>query len=74
MAKKLFSIEVKGKHHKWSFNFYGDTKDLETWRQDGLEINEVINSIPEWAVNMGLTRLWFFFQDLFNFKFKDLFK
>ena len=72
--KKLLSLEVKGKTKEWSFNFYGDPKYLDEWREDGLEINEVINSVPELINDIGLTRLWIFLQDLFNFRFKDLFK
>lgn len=66
--KKLMCIEVKGKHRKWSFNFYGDTKYLQEWREDGLEVNEIINTIPELIVDLGLTRIWVFFQDILNFR------
>jgi len=69
MGTKLMSIEVKGKEFHWSFNFYGDPKHLEHWRDDGLEINEIVNTIPEWIVDIGLMRPWMFFQDLFSFKF-----
>ena len=74
MTKKLLSLSIKGKEKTWSFNFYGDTKYLKDWRNDGLEIDEVINTIPDWIVYMGFSRIWIFFQDLFNFRFKDLFK
>ena len=66
---KLLSIEVKGKTKVWSFKFYADPKYIEQWREEGLEINEVINTIPEWVVEYGLTGFWIFFQDLFNFRF-----
>lgn len=68
MAKKLMSVDVRGKDHSWSFNFYGDPKYLDEWLADGLDIKTIENIIPEWIVDMGLTRLWCFFQDLFNFK------
>lgn len=69
--KKLLSVEVKGQEKSWSFEFYGDPKYLDEWRQDGLEINEIVNTIPLWAIDLGLTKIWIFFQDLFNF---NLFK
>lgn len=72
--KKLYSLEIQGKTKTWSFNFYGDTKYLDEWREDGLHIDEVLNTIPEWAVNIGLTKVWIFIQDVFNFRFKYLFK
>ena len=65
---KLMSVTVKGKNHEWSFNFQGDPKHLEDWREDGLEIDVVENIIPEWIVDLGLTRVWCFLQDLWNFK------
>lgn len=68
MTKKLLSISIKGKTKNWSFNFYGDSKYLDEWREDGLEIDEVVNTIPEWIVMLGLTKGWIFFQDIFNFK------
>ena len=67
---KKMSIEVRGKSKEWSFEFYGDPSYLKEWREDDLEINEIINTIPEWVVGFGLIRPWIFFQDLFNFRFR----
>jgi len=63
------SVEVTGASKTWSFLFYGDPKYLEEWRNDGLEVDEIINTIPEWVMDLGLTRPWIFLQDIFNFKF-----
>ncbi len=68
MGKKLLSITVKGNHHEWSFNFYADPKYIQEWREDGLEIDEICNTIPEWVANFKLVKQWVFLQDLFNFK------
>ena len=62
------SVQLKGKEHTWSFSFYGDPKDIEDWREDGLDVTIIENAIPEWAVNCGLTHVYAFFQDIFNFK------
>ena len=64
---KLLYIEVKGKEKEWSFSFYGDPKYIDEWREDGLEIDEIVNTCPTWVPWWGI-RVWFFFQDLFNFK------
>lgn len=61
---KLLSITVRGRSHIWSFNFYGNPKYLEEWRADGLEVDEIVNTIPTWAP----PKLWCFLQDIFNFK------
>lgn len=68
MAKKLLSIAVKGKSSWWGFNFYGDPKHIETWRNDGLDVVEIENTIPQIIADFGLVKQWCFLQDLFNFK------
>ena len=68
MSKKLLSVAVKGKSSVWGFNFYADPKHLTTWRNDGLDIVEIENVIPEWIVDIGLVNQWCFMQDLFNLK------
>jgi hypothetical protein len=65
---KLLSIEVKGREHRWSFDFYGNPKYLDEWREDGLEVNEIENTVPEWVPGWAV-KPWCFFQDLFNFKY-----
>ncbi len=69
MSKKLMSITVQGKNHDYSFNFYGEKKYLEEWRNEGLVIDEVLNTIPVFVVRLKLTRVWVKLQDVFNFKF-----
>lgn len=68
MSRKLLSIDVRGKSKSWNFTFSGDPKYIAEWRADGLDVSEVCNIIPEWAVDLGLTRAWCFVQDVFNFK------
>lgn len=68
MASKLLCVHLRGKEHRWSFEFYGDPKYLEEWRADGLEVTEILNTIPKWAVDIGVpVRWWFFAQDILNF-------
>lgn len=67
MRMKRLSIIVKGHKHEWSFTFTGDPSHLDDWRNDGLEVYEVINEIPEWLPS-PLIRLWIFIQDIINFK------
>lgn len=70
MANKQLSIEVRGKEKSWSFTFLGDPKYLDEWRADGLEVFELVNTIPAWVADQGLwaIKLWCFLQDVFNFK------
>lgn len=36
--KKMMDLKLKGKTKFWTFNIAGDTKYLEEWRYDGLDI------------------------------------
>lgn len=57
--KRKLSVTVRGKSGAvYGFMFNGDPKYLDEWRADGLEIDEVLNVVPEWAVALGLTRIW----------------
>jgi len=66
--KRVYSIMVIGKAHKWSFLIEEDPQYLQEWLDDGLDISLVVNIIPEWVVNLGLTKVWCFLQDIFQFR------
>lgn len=66
---KLCSIVINGKTKIWSFNAYVDTRYVEEWRADGIEIYELENIIPSSIVDAGLLRAWIFVQDLWNGKY-----
>ena len=68
MSKILHSITVRGKTKEWMFDVYVERKYVKEWQEDGLEIAEVINQIPLWVNDAGLTHIWCFLQDIFNFK------
>lgn len=63
MTQRL-AITVRGKAHSWTFHFDGDPKHCQEWRDDGLEIDEVYNSIPMWLPSWAY-RPWCFIQDCF---------
>lgn len=68
MSRKLLSIEVAGCQKRWSFQFYGDPRHLEDWLADGLDVAQVVNTIPGWLPSWVPVRWWCAAQDLFNFK------
>ena len=63
--KRKYLLEIRGQRHEWMFKIEGTPEALEDWRADGLTVHELENTIPEWAVNLGLLRPWVFIQDLF---------
>ena len=67
--KKQYYIKVQGKSCDWSIPIVAKPQHVEDWRNDGLEIMELINSIPAWWIEWSLPiGLYCFFQDVFNFK------
>lgn len=66
--RKLMSIVVQGKTSKYSFEFYGDPSFLPVYEREGLDISLVENIIPCWVVKYNLTKIYIFFQDVWNFK------
>jgi hypothetical protein len=67
VGKKLYELQILGKHKRWNFAVYVDPQYVKEWTADGLVIEEVCNVIPEWVADMRLTRAWCFLQDAFNF-------
>lgn len=65
--KRKIIITVKGRSASWSFEFVGEPAHLAEWRQDGLEVYEVANAVPQWVQSMKLTRIWCLVQDAWRF-------
>lgn len=65
--KRLHSIEVQGREHTWSFEMYGTDEYVRAWRDDGLSVEMVTNTVPVW-MPARLVRAWVFLQDLFYFR------
>ena len=68
MAKKLYAVYVRGRERHWKIPVLLDEKHIQEYLDDGLVVDEIVNTIPVWVVDLGLTRAWCFLQDIFNFK------
>lgn len=53
-----YTITIRGKWKTWSFPVSGTPEYAAQWRADGLEIDELVHTIPARAVYMGLLRPW----------------
>ena len=60
--KHLYTLTVHGTHRTWSHLIWANPEHAEDWRQDGIEVDEVIAIIPETINRMGLTRPWCWLQ------------
>lgn len=63
--KRPYALHIRGKEKSWMFEIEADPRHVEDWRADGLTVDGIVATIPEWVVNLGLARPWVFLQDLF---------
>lgn len=68
--KKLVCVKIRGKVKNWWIEWYATDAQIAGMRLDGIEVDEVVNSVPAWVASFGMTRVWCFFQDLINFNFR----
>ena len=66
--EKLHMVIVRGDAKSWGIETYITEATATDWRADGLDVEEVVNTIPAWVVGAGLTRPWCWLQDLLNFR------
>lgn len=67
MSKKMYSLSINGAQKCWGIIVYAEPTHVNDWRADGLELEEIVNTIPMW-LPACLMRPWCVAQDLFNFK------
>ena len=61
-------VIVRGKLKTWGIESCVSKEQYEEMMDDGVDVNIIVNSIPSWAQELGLTKMWFFVQDVFNFR------
>ena len=68
--KKLYTVNIDGREKHWALEVMAEPEHVEAWREDGLRVDEVCNTIPEWVASLGAPsiRCWCFFQDIFYWK------
>lgn len=65
-----YALVVKGKSGKeYMFNIEANPEIVVQWELEGIEvIGPRVGWVPEWVVDIGLSRIWFFIQDVFNYR------
>ena len=56
-------LRIRGKSYDWAFRVRGTARDIHEWRGDGLQIDEVVNSVPSWVYFLGLAHVWCWVED-----------
>ena len=59
-----FVLTVRGRASRWSFEIEGRPEYLAEWLEDGLVVEELVNTVPEWVVKLRLEKVWCFLQDV----------
>lgn len=60
--------ELRGKKSEWGAVFDASPEMIADLKEAGHEIGFLENSMPAWVCDIGLARVWCFFQDIWNFK------
>lgn len=68
MTTKLYTVKIKGKSNDYYFHVWLGPEFLDEYREDGIELDEVINTVPAWLPAV-LVKPWVAAQDIFNFRF-----
>jgi len=63
---RTYIIEHRGRTHTWALLIHRTEEAAADMRADGIELHEVANTVPLWAANLGLARLWCFTQDVWT--------
>ena len=58
--KKLYELPIKGRKKQWGFEVWLEEKHIKDYLEDGLQLDEIVASIPAWVVMIGFTTpyLW----------------
>ena len=61
---RLYSITIQGTQRTWNHLVWAKPEHAEEWRQDGIEVDEVLYIVPDLIQSMGLTRPWCWLQKI----------
>lgn len=67
-AKQTALVDVRGKQHEWGLNVPMSQDQIDAMREDGIEVNILVHTVPVWAAEVGLLPLWCAVQDIWNFR------
>lgn len=59
-----FTTTVRGRSFEWEV--YVAERSVDDMRKDGIEVHEIINTIPVGVVEAGLAAPWVAAQDVWN--------
>ena len=55
---------IRGRRHEWIVTV--DQVTADAMRADGIEVVEIVNTVPEWVARIGMARVWCAAQDIWN--------
>jgi hypothetical protein len=59
-----FTTTVLGRQNEWRVEV--SEASVDDMRADGIEVLEISNTIPAWAVDASIGQLWMFAQDVWD--------
>lgn len=66
--KRKYLIVLKGRLNRWITVIELTDEAADDMIADGIEIAEFIGIIPGWVRGLGMSKVWLFAADVFNFR------
>ena len=66
--KKKVSLILRGRMSEWGVTCNMSQAQIDAMREDGFQVDEILNTIPLWVASIGLARPWVFCQDVWAFR------
>ena len=60
--KRTYALTVKGNHKTWGLTVEMSPEQAEAWQADGVDLCEVVCTVPEWVNDLHLTKAWAWLQ------------
>lgn len=60
-----YQAEIQGKSGRWSV-VVPSKAQADAMRADGIEVVQVVNTIPAWVADMGLGHVWCAIEDIWS--------
>jgi hypothetical protein len=60
---KKYGLLIRGKTREWLFIIAATPDKVADWREDGLSVEEVVGSVPQIIITLGLRDIWLKLQE-----------
>lgn len=67
-CRRQAMMQVQGRERRWNVPVRIDDRMIRDLRDDGVRVDEIVHSVPRWAIERKLTGLWCFLEDVIRLR------